>query len=99
MKMTTYKYVNVNAVVMLPNRAMLIEQRDSVTVFRLHVKGTWSRRGTCFRVCTSQQPVTVGIGHAGYLGRNPEQDTYKEALRFKLSELEGWVVKSYPDLE
>lgn len=55
--MTTYKYVNVNAVIFFANGRVAIELRDSVVIFDSVVKGTWSKRGTVFRVSSMVVPT------------------------------------------
>ena len=59
--MTTYKYVNVNAVRFMPNGSVAVELRDTIVWFDTTLKGTWSRRGTVFRVVTKSDPLVTRL--------------------------------------
>jgi hypothetical protein len=57
--MKTYKYDSVNAVVFKSDGSVTIETRDHHHQFTTVVKGTWSLRGTKFRVVSMVKPKTV----------------------------------------
>jgi hypothetical protein len=59
--MTTYKYDSVNSVQFYPWGHVGIDLRDHRVMFRTVVKGTWSKKGTSFRVVSKSKPIIIPL--------------------------------------
>jgi hypothetical protein len=50
MKMTLYKYTNVNAIVWMPSKVLYVETPEGTYTHKQYKRGTFSKNGTVFRV-------------------------------------------------